>query len=237
VKTIAEWKATDVARMEKIPQARRDTVDFYRQPARPQYSNPLRMYSPADGCLIYCTHVKSPDERLLDTKGVKTTVRELTRMEELEGGFWVAGVFMSQYDVHANTMPYAGNLEWKHLPSITTQNQPMLETEKGLLKGIVCDCGDFQHANQRMLNTVYSAALDYKFYMVQLADYDVDCITPFSVEQNVNYSQTQRFSFIRLGSQCDLILPDCDHISFKPLYRPIVHVEAGIDTLFEVEVN
>ena len=235
MKTIAEWKATDVAELLKIPQAHRDSHEFYRQPFVPLHADPRSMFSPAYGCLIGCTHVKNADEKILQAKGVKTSIRELTRMDNFEGGAWVASVFMSQYDIHSNTMPYAGNLSYQQLPCLSTLNKPMLDTEKHLLDGIVCDCGDYQHENQRMLNTVYNANLDYTFYIVQLGDYDVDVITPFNVEQNVNYTQTQKFSFIRLGSECDLILPDNPRITFKPKYKPVCHVEGGIDILFTME--
>jgi phosphatidylserine decarboxylase len=233
-KTIKEWLATDVAEMKKISQEHRDQNEFFRQPSRPLLHDPSRMFSPADGILIYCQHVDDPDETVINAKGAHVSLRDLTRIEHWDAGAWVAGVFMTQYSVHSNCVPYQCVLNYRLLPSLKTKNDPMLETERGLLDGVLRDFSDFEHDNERMINTCYNASLDYTWHIVQLADYDVDCITCFSAEQNVVYQQCQRFGFIRMGSQCDLILPDKDGLEFAPLLDPLMAVEGGVDALFKV---
>lgn len=233
MKTLEEWKIA-IEKMSSLSRERMDTKEFFRQPARPLINDPSRMFSPADGVLIYCKRVASPLQPVLDAKGSKVSVRDLTRLESLTGGCTVAGVFMTQWDVHSNCMPYPGAVNYRNLPTIDTHNYPMLVTEQGLLQGIVKKTEDYQHKNERMLNTIYNAALDYTFYIVQIADSDVDVITPFSTFQWQHYSQCQRFSFIRFGSQCDLILPEKEGLRFKPLLKPLCHVEGGIDPLFEI---
>lgn len=38
--------------------------------------------------------------------------------------------------------------------------------------------------NQRVLNTVYAPAIRQRYYILQIADYDVEVITPFTLKQN-----------------------------------------------------
>lgn len=57
------------------------------------------------------------------------------------------------------------------------------------------------------MNRIFSIELGQHCYVLQVADYDVDCITPFRLKQNQPFAQNQRFSQIRYGSQVDLILP------------------------------
>ena len=72
------------------------------------------------------------------------------------------------------------------------------------------------------------------YYILQVADYDVDCITPFRLKQNQPFAQNQRFSQIRYGSQVDLIIPLSERFDFEPLVDTGMHVEAGVDPLVKV---
>ena len=82
-----------------------------------------------------------------------------------------------------------------------------------------------------MLNRFYVPTYDYTYYIVQVADYDVNTILPFATEQNRMMLQGDRFSFIRWGSQCDLILPLRKDLNIQPLIGPDYHVEAGVDKI------
>lgn len=70
-------------------------------------------------------------------------------------------------------------------------------------------------------------------FMKQIADYEVDVIQPFSVEQHRVVHQGDRFSFVRWGSQCDLILPLRKDLTIKPIAPDMVHVKAGIDKVIQ----
>jgi phosphatidylserine decarboxylase len=87
----------------------------------------------------------------------------------------------------------------------------------------------YLYNNARMLNTFYVPQYDYKYYVVQVADYDVNAILPFATKQKDKMMQGDRFSFIRWGSQCDLILPLRKDLRIKPLIPVDYHVEAGVD--------
>ena len=54
-------------------------------------------------------------------------------------------------------------------------------------------------------------------------------------DQNEIFAQNERFSFIRWGSQVDLVLPLDDRFDFKTLQNVTDHVEAGVDPLVEIK--
>jgi phosphatidylserine decarboxylase len=70
--------------------------------------------------------------------------------------------------------------------------------------------------------------------MIQIADYDVDSITPFELRQNQPCLQGARFSQIRYGSQVDLVIPLSPTLDFEPVLPVHHHVEAGIDPIVAV---
>ena len=90
-----------------------------------------------------------------------------------------------------------------------------------------------------MINKIYAPELGQHYYVLQIADYDVDSITPFQLKQNRPFGQNQRFSQIRYGSQVDLIVPLRDPLTvrfrFVPNLEPGMHVEAGVDPLIQIE--
>lgn len=68
-----------------------------------------------------------------------------------------------------------------------------------------------------------------QYYVLQIADYDVDCIVPYRLKQNQPMAQGRRFSQVRYGSQVDLIVPLSSLFDFEPVEETGDHVEAGID--------
>jgi phosphatidylserine decarboxylase len=93
---------------------------------------------------------------------------------------------------------------------------------------------EYLHHNQRMVNKVSCADLGLSYYMLQIADYDVDCVTPFSLKQNQPACQGERFSQVRYGSQVDLIIPLSSRFDFVPMQETGCHVEAGLDPIIRV---
>ena len=113
----------------------------------------------------------------------------------------------------------------------------MLAIEKDILnKTINPDNLEYLKYNERMLNEFYISSLDYKYYVLQIADEDVNVIAPFA-EQATPLVQNERFSLIRWGSQCDLVLPLDDRFNFEICQDDHVHVEAGLDQLVKVTFN
>ena len=49
--------------------------------------------------------------------------------------------------------------------------------------------------------------------------------------------QGDRFSFVRWGSQCDIIMPLHKDLKIEPLIDSDMHVEAGVDKIASLEYN
>ncbi|MDD5035140.1 MAG: phosphatidylserine decarboxylase [Methylococcaceae bacterium] len=208
---------------------------FFRDPARPMYSDTSYFFSPADGVILYQKTV-GPAECLVEIKGKNYTLRQALRDDCFNQSCLVIGIFMSMYDVHVNRIPYTGNLSYKLLPAIETHNLPMLAVEDALLGEALrpCDEADYLFSNQRMLNKVYAPSLEITYYILQIADYDVATILPFELGQNHPFAQNRRFSQIRFGSQVDLIIPLSERWTFETLLPDRMHVEAGVDPLVRI---
>jgi len=85
-----------------------------------------------------------------------------------------------------------------------------------------------------MVNRVDSIELGMPYYILQIADYDVDCVIPFELKQNQPFDQGERFSQIRYGSQVDLVIPLSPRFQFTPTQSEHMHVEGGVDTLVRI---
>jgi phosphatidylserine decarboxylase len=176
------------------------------------------------------------DEAIVEIKGKSYSLRDALREQDFNHECLVIGIFMTFYDVHVNRVPYPGQLSYKELDPIDTYNHPMLDVEKHILQDlrIPTDTLEYLHHNQRMVNRIFSSELGQNYYVLQIADYDVDCITPFDLKQNQAAAQGERFSMIRYGSQVDLIVPLSPKFDFEVLQKPTYHVEAGLDPLIRI---
>ncbi len=208
---------------------------FFRDPIRPTYCDTNYFFSPADGVIIYQKTVR-PDEAILDIKGKSYSLRDALRDDDFAAECLVIGIFMTFYDVHVNRIPFPGRVSYRQLNPIDSYNHPMLDVEKGLLEELRLDARatGYLHHNQRMVNRVYAPLLGQSYYLLQIADYDVDSITPFELKQNEPADQGHRFSQIRFGSQVDLVVPLSERFDFEPLQETHHHVEAGVDPLVRV---
>jgi phosphatidylserine decarboxylase len=147
----------------------------------------------------------------------------------------VVGIFMSFYDVHINRIPYGGYLSYTPIDAIESTNKPMLATEKDIFNGKINPANlEYLKYNERMWNKIYSPSIDYTYYLIQIADEDVNVIAPFTTDQNDLFAQNERFSLIRWGSQVDLILPLDERFDFELCLEDNMHIEAGIDKLIKI---
>jgi phosphatidylserine decarboxylase len=237
-RALKEWVESDVSEFRDKPLNWLSQYHFFRDPTRPVYSDTRYFFSPADGVVLYGRTVDA-GEPLVDIKGKPYSVREALRDPHYHHRSLVIGIFMTFFDVHVNRIPYPGRLSYRLLDPIDTLNHPMLDVEKGILEDLRLSMhhAGYLHHNQRVVNRVDSSRLGHSYYVLQVADYDVDSITPFTLRQNHPCYQGQRFSQIRYGSQVDLIIPTCRCHDFLPLVAPETHVEAGVDPLVEVKAT
>lgn len=237
-KTLREWLDTDVAEVRKRPMRWLSEEFFFRDPSRSIYSDASYFFAPADGIILYVKRV-CPDQPIVDIKGRPYSLCASMRDETFDKESLVIGIFMTFYDVHINRIPYAGRLSYKELDPIDTYNYPMIDVERDLLDEITPYTRQARYLfnNQRVLNRIFSLDLRQQYYVLQVADYDVDSITPFRLKQNQPFTQNQRFSQIRYGSQVDLIIPLSDAFVYQPLLQQGMHVEAGVDPLVRILRN
>jgi phosphatidylserine decarboxylase len=234
-KKLHEWIQTDVNPFRGKPMAWLSQYHFFRDPIRPTYSDLSYFFSPADGIIVYQQAV-FPDESVITIKGRDYSVRDALRDPHYDAPSLVIGIFMTFFDVHINRIPYPGSLSFREIDPIDTHNHPMLDVEKGILNDlrVPTDSMEYLHHNQRMVNRIFSSELGQTYYVLQIADYDVDCVTPFHLKQNQAAAQGERFSMIRYGSQVDLIVPLSSRFDLTTLQNTGEHVEAGIDPLIKV---
>jgi len=232
-KTLENWLATEVAELQKLPLGDLSNIHFFRDPLRPNFIDHEYFFSPADGTILY-QKVVEPNDAVVEVKGINYTIKDIMGDKHFDQPVLVIGIFMSLYDVHINRVPYGGLLSYKKLDSIASTNKPMLAVEKDILnQAINPNNMDYIKNNERMLNTFYVPSLNYKYYVVQIADEDVDVITPFK-DQKEFVGQNERFSAIRWGSQTDLILPLSKDFDFELCQKDHMHIEAGLDALVKI---
>lgn len=234
-KPLADWVADDLEDSRGRPVEWLSQYFFFRDPTRSTYSDLGCFLSPADGVIVYQREVE-PGEPLVEIKGRELTLRDAMRDPTYDRPSLVVGIFMTFYDVHINRMPYPGRLSYRTLDPVDSYNHPMLGVETSLVEKLRIDlnAAEYLHHNQRVLNRVESPQLGGTYHLLQIADYDVDCITPFELRQNRYRAQGQRFSQIRYGSQVDLIVPLSDLYRLTPLLETGTHVEAGLDPIVSV---
>jgi phosphatidylserine decarboxylase len=208
---------------------------FMRDDPRPIILDPSAFYSCADGIVLYNKIVKNAQEKV-EVKGVPYSVDDIMGKDIIDGPCLICGVFMTFADVHINRVPYTSTIEYERIDPISTMNWSMDAEEEKIFgskvkhgKKVAGVQNQYLYNNARMLNTFYVPQYDYKYYVVQVADYDVNAILPFATKQKDKMMQGDRFSFIRWGSQCDLILPLRKDLNIQPLIEKDMHVEAGID--------
>jgi phosphatidylserine decarboxylase len=235
VKSITEWINTEVKHAKERSIKWLTEEYFFRDPVRPYFIDPNYFFSPADGIILY-QKIVQPDECLVEIKGKNYTVQTAMHDPVYDQESLVIGIFMTFYDIHVNRMPLGGYLSYRHIEPITSCNRPMLEIEKELLNQsrIRPDNAEYLFYNERVVNTVYAPSIQQHYFILQIGDYDVGVIVPYSTKQHHPYFQNRRFSQIRYGSQVDLIIPLSKRFEFEVLQSNEVHVEAGVDPLIKI---
>ncbi|MDP6860587.1 MAG: phosphatidylserine decarboxylase [Verrucomicrobiales bacterium] len=236
-KILSDWVNEEVSEVKGRSVRWLSERHFFRDPMRSIQSDTDYFFSPADGVIIYQRRV-SQEDSVIEIKGQNYTLKEALRDPNYSAEFsLVIGIFMTFYDVHINRVPYPGILSYRELEPIDSFNKPMLAMENSIVDDLTIDhdAAEYLHCNQRVLNKVDSLDLGLSYYILQIADYDVDSITPFDLSDHRAYQQNERFSQIRYGSQVDLIIPLDGSTGFELLLEEGHHVEAGVDPLLKIK--
>ncbi len=230
---LEDWLNGEVAELSKMSVGELSNTFFFRDPIRPTHIDHKHFYSPADGTILY-QKVVQPGEQVLEIKGIDYTIQDVMGDKDYNQPSLVVGIFMSFYDVHINRIPYGGVLKYKHMEPIESMNKPMLAVEKDILNKVINPNNmEYLKYNERMFNQVYVPSLDYTYYLIQIADEDVNVIAPFKQQKDL-CTQNERFSLIRWGSQVDLVLPLDSRYNFETVLDNTMHVNAGLDKLIKI---
>jgi len=234
---LEDWLNGEVAELQKFSIGELSNTFFFRDPLRPTYIDNNYFYSPADGTILYQKVVLPGTpccEQVIEIKGKNYTLQDVMGDKDYNKPSLVIGIFMSFYDVHINRIPYSGTIKYNRLEPIESTNKPMLAVEKDILNNVINPNNmDYLKYNERVLNTIYNSSLDYTYYIVQIADEDVNVIAPFK-QQGDLCTQNERFSLIRWGSQVDLVLPIDNRYQFELLLKETMHINAGLDKLIKI---
>jgi hypothetical protein len=234
---LKEWLATaEVQRFSKMSAEEAGHEYFFRNPPRTVWGNRELFGSPADG-VITTQGRFAPDADLLDVKGVDVTVNTLLGPHAIDTPALVTAIFMTAADVHWNRCPTDVTMGRYPLPPIRTRNLPMLWAERDMLDSGLIRKGSFgfMQANARVVNRCYCGALRYRYYLVQLADSEINCIVPLKSTPVATFNQNERFGQIMWGSMCVLVLPLDSRYTFHSLCHTADHVEAGVDLLVSIK--
>jgi phosphatidylserine decarboxylase len=236
MKSLDEWLATDVEEFQKLSLKTAAHSAFFRDPPRPLRCNRDVFMASADG-VITTQGRFTPDEDLFDVKGAQCSVNDLLgHQQSIDKPALVSATFMSFADVHVNRAASDCTMTRFPLPPLKTRQVPMLFVERNILnKGKVAGGMEFMRDNQRVVNKCFCPYLKYWYFLVQIADQDVDCIVPFREGRTVTLNQSQRFGMIRWGSMVVTILPLDSRYRFRPCCKVSDHVEAGVDAIVRVE--
>ncbi len=231
------WIAQEKKKNAGMSLEEASTKHFFRDPMRVTPSCRDFFFSPADGFVTLLGRF-DPETDLIDVKGAQCSLNTLLGpANAIDVPAAACAIFMSFLDVHVNRTPSECVLTRSTQPSLRTLNRPMLFEEYDLLYDLKIKGSDmgFMADNDRVVNVCYVPYMRYTYYVVQIADSDVDCIVPLNPDLIHRFNQNERIGSIRWGSMCVLILPLCDRYKFRPTIRVKDHVCCCEDTLFSVE--
>lgn len=234
---LKQWLTSpEVQKLKKENAGRRFGVDFFRDPLRPCFLRPEMFLAPADGVILYAHPRVGPTEPIVVVKGRKFTPQDLLDDKEFSHDSLVVGIYMTEYDVHVNRVPTAGYLTEEHrTPYLFTHNFSMMLEQEDLMHGKGSHPNDMQYLfpNERCVVSVYAPRLKLTYYVVQIAERDVDEICNWGYEYQ---QQAERYGIVRFGSQVDLVIPlKPNEDRFEVLAKVNHHVTAGIDALVRVK--
>ena len=209
--------------------------EFFRDPFRPIHIQPDRFLAAADGVILYAHPQVKPTEPVVVVKGRKLTTKDILDDKEFDRDCLVIGTYMTEADVHVNRVPTAGYLTEEHrTPYLFTHNFSMVLEQEDILEGKGSYQPDMAYLfpNERCIVSVYCPSLSLTYYLVQVAERDIDEIANWGLEHQ---HQGERYGMVRFGSQVDILIPlKKNENRFEILAKVNHHVEAGVDALVQV---
>ncbi|MCX5974205.1 MAG: phosphatidylserine decarboxylase [Coprothermobacterota bacterium] len=178
---------------------------FFRDPPRRAPGDPGVIVAPCDGQVIYIQEIK--DGQIVSEKlGTQIFIEEITKSPDAPPNGVLIGIYMSPYDVHFNYAPISGRVR-KIVHAQVQINLPMVDLWEYIqfvwFRRAVNLLGHAFHLQNERNTIVIEGSC--KVAMVEIADKVVNKIDCY-VHEGEELRQGQKVSFIKRGSQVDLIL-------------------------------
>jgi len=238
MKTIKQWlNSKEIKKLQKESITKLITKDFFRDPFRPLYYNPKVFLSPADGIVLYTYDRIGPTDKIVEIKGVNFTIQDLLHDKNYNEESLIIGIFMTLFDVHINRVPIDSYMsESIDTEFIYTHNSSMYFFEQNLLNDLKInpDNMGYLFKNEKVISTFYCSKIRDEYYIVQIADKDVNAIVNW-VDEGDFIQQAERFGMVRWGSQVDIVIPVNEIINYEILVKPYYHIEGGIDKIIRIK--
>lgn len=195
---------------------------FFRDPVRRPPPGRV-VVSPADGYLLYSRRVAKGQVPSPIKKGVTVPLDEWIGRVPSEGEGTLIGIYMTALSVHYIRAPVPGTVARVVPRPALGENLHQTRTFVRLIWGMQPYEQGSQYITQNARNTIVIEG-DVPAVVVQIADrYVKECDSYVNEGERVGVGQ--KIGMIRMGSQCDLFIPDSAGVTFD--CRPGEAVRAG----------
>lgn len=195
---------------------------FFRDPVRTPPPGRV-VVSPADGILLYTRRVTAGAVPSPLKQGVAVPLQEWMGKVPCAGEGTLVGIYMTPLSVHYNRAPVAGSITRVVARPARGKNLSMTRIFIRLLWDMLPYEEDSRYITENARNTI---AIDGEapIVIVQIADQyvsEVDCF----VAEGDRVAAGQKLGMIRMGSQCDIYIPDSSKVTLD--CHPGARVRAG----------
>jgi phosphatidylserine decarboxylase len=234
---LREWLASpEYLAVKKLSMGDLVSKEFFRDPLRPTYIMPEYFFSPADGTVLYVFDNIKPKDALIRIKGKKYTVQDALDDKDYNYNSIFISIFMSQADCHVNRICTSGYIKQERItPYLFTNNLSMISEEQDILEEADIKTEDMGYVfqNERVVMSVYYPRIRQIYYLVQIAEKDVDVICNFTKQGFL--IQSERYGIVRFGSEVQIVIPLINkEIKYEILAKRGYHIEAGIDRIIKI---
>jgi phosphatidylserine decarboxylase len=195
---------------------------FFRDPVRKPPTGRV-LLAPADGFLLYTRRVEHGEVPSPIKQGVPIALDEWVGKVPHEGDGTLIGIYMTALNVHYIRSPVPGRVSHVVPRPALGENLHQTRTFLRLLLGMPPYEQDSRYITENARNTI---AIDGEVpvVVVQIADrYVSECDSFVSPGDRVE--QGDKIGMIRMGSQCDLFIPDSAGVKLD--CQPGMRVRAG----------
>jgi phosphatidylserine decarboxylase len=195
---------------------------FFRDPIRRPPAGRV-VLSPADGYVLYKRRVAKGEVPCPVKQGVNVPLEEWVGSVECASEGTLVGIYMTAFDVHYIRAPVPGRIRRVVPRPARGENLHQTRTFVRLIWGMKPYEEGSRYITQNARNTTVIDG-DVPVVVVQIADrYVRECDSFVSAGQDV--AAGAKIGMIRMGSQCDLFVPDSAGVTFS--CEPGQRVRAG----------